>query len=32
MSAVLYDTLTAFFFLISPGLLLIRFFRPALLA
>ena len=31
MSAVLYDTLTAFFFLIAPGLLLIRFFRPSFL-
>jgi hypothetical protein len=31
MSAVLDNTLTAFFFLISPGLLLIRFFWPRLL-
>ena len=31
MSAVLDNTLTAFFFLVSPGLLLIRFFRPSLL-
>jgi hypothetical protein len=31
MSAVLDNTLTTFFFLVSPGLLLIRFFRPSLL-
>src|SRR6187455_176494 len=31
MSAVLDNTLTAFFFLLAPGLLLIRFFRPKLL-
>ena len=28
---MLDDTLTAFFFLVAPGLLLIRFFRPRLL-
>jgi hypothetical protein len=31
MSAVLDNTLTAFFFLVAPGLLLIKFFRPSLL-
>ena len=31
MSAVLHNTLTAFFFLVAPSLLLIRFFRPRLL-
>jgi hypothetical protein len=28
---VLHNTLTAFFFLVAPGLLLIKFFRPSLL-
>jgi hypothetical protein len=31
LSAVLDDTLIVFFLLVSPGLLLIRFFRPRLL-
>jgi hypothetical protein len=31
MTAVLDNTLAALFFLIAPGLLLIRFFRPSLL-
>jgi hypothetical protein len=31
MSAVLDHTVTAFFFLVAPGLLLIRFFRPSIL-
>jgi hypothetical protein len=31
MSAVLYNTLTAFFFLVAPALLVIRFIRPSLL-